>query len=681
MDNITKVGQFYWGKLIDGNTPRGDFRILATSQELSVEQTDNFLSKIYLGSHERINLEKLTHAYSFAQVDPKHCIFAHVRPSRVADRGHRYPVYHGLVIPIEALKWLRLRQILESAGTETYAPDFSECNFALPPILIYEPQQANIGEAWNLKLKELRNHKHSKIEAIFNTILSNDYSILIDYTPNNELAIIDFVQALWDMLPKSHVCLVSFCTEFYDDMNTTFKIKGLHPRGYRKASNDLLLSFDTLLLESNPATQNWYSSIAVKWLTEARNQTEFSKKIQTLESDLKEITNQYPELTPTEQLNIVGALQAFSHQSDLQTINSELIVTLLGVHRLMPEKVQKKLSLKLFDLGFKTQHFDLWQTLLTNGLIDKFYNDLFKQLEITSDNTSLISALRYWLLVDTHPNSRILLSLISNLGQRFIEAVRIDNELMLHISEIYFNHQIYHELTFLLNRLTEETQIHNVLSHIVGLVGDQNQLISAFDLVKSATIPISLKKTFYLKLIDLSPQTTLEIGLELLKDTNKSILSDAEKLRILALNLPNQERNLLLLDLMNSQINNNIDSNNYNELQQLITVYQTKLNTTEAAHRLFINQAVNNFVILTSQVLSYFERINGFVDFWDTNLEDADALDEVRLMFSTLSEEEHRSLYQTLNALRQLLEYKGILARTVPTVTALNRIVEILNSV
>lgn len=678
MDSIIEIRQFYWGKFIDGNTPRGDFRILATSPGFTVDQAENLLSRIYLGSHERVNLEKLTHAYSFAPVSPDFCVFAHIRPSRVADRGHKYPIYHGLVIPTEAMQGLQLRQLLEAVAPEIAPPEFSEINTTLPTISVFKSSQENITDSWGQTLKRLRSQKHNIIEAIINVLLSKDYSIFVEDIPSNWTTRIEFVQALWDLLPHDYSHLLSFGTEVLEGSNTEFKIKCLHSQGHGRKASDLLVNFETLELENNLAKKNWYSSVATQWLIESERQDVFSKKIQTLQTDLKQIKNMYPELQPTEQLNLAGANHIIAEDSDLQNVTGDLIGVVLDFHRLLPEKMLQKLSLKLFDIGFQTQQYAIWRPLLANGYIDRFYNVFLKRLKTISDITPIVAGLRYWLLRDISSDIQALLLLFFGFGQQFVKAVQSDVELLLCTTEILFTGQNYDQVTFMLNNLTENTQIEQVLSKMVDLVEDQNQLNSAFYLVRATIIPATFKKAFYFKLIELSPQTAQEIGIELLEQNNAFPLSSDEKFLLLTLDLPNQYRNQVFLDVMSSTVNQRIGDNNYSELLKLLEGYQTKRNVTDAAQILFANQGVYNFVFLTSQVLDYFERLNDFVRVLDANSEDANGLDEVSLLFSSLNEEEYKALNQTLNTLRDLLEYKGILTRSLPTVTALRRIIAIL---
>ncbi len=670
---MVRAEQFYWGKFIDGHTPRGDFRILAASSGLTLAEADLCLSAVYLGSHERTSLEHLTHGYSFAPLDDgMRCVFAHVRPSRVADRGHLYPVYHGLVLPIAALSALRLRTLVEAAGIDPLAPEFAELRTDLPTLDLPDSTDA-MSEAQGI-LERLRVYDGAQAALLLNALLSGEYAVLSENVPAEPTLRVAFIEALWDLLPHTHRHWLSFCTEVFDGVSTAFKLKCLYRGAGGRTARDLLLNYDTLELHPLPKASNHYVPLAVRWLIAP----ESPKMRLAFETILKQITNAYAVMLPEEQLHVAAAVYGVLHPATPQSIPADLLATALRYRTLIPEKEQQRLALKLFDAGLAPGQSALWDPLLTGDWLTAFAAPLLMHIQELPDLRPLVAGLREWLLVEDVAAGLALLKLIGTPSMPLVSAFAADAELLLRVVELYFENSGQQELIALLNVLPE-SNLEPVFRCIRKTIRRRPQIRFALEVMRDSTLTLSHKKAFYFQLIELAVRVGRyadEIGMELLDQAAGFALTYDEKVRLLALNLPLTYRNQLLRELTMALLDAHSEQDNTGELARLLTAYTAAAPRIEVEQVLLGGQSARQFALLSGQVGDYLARLDAFAKL-DANGQDA--VNEVQRLFAGLSVEEHTDLLRALGALRDLLEPKGRLARTIPSSAALKRLLDILS--
>jgi hypothetical protein len=670
---MIQAEQFYWGKFIDGHTPRGDYRIVAVSAGLTPAEADQYLTAVYFGSHERIGLEQFTHGYSFAPVGVARCVFTHVRPSRVADRGHLYPVYHGLVLPIGALPALRLHDLLDAMGTEAFAPDFAALNRSLPTLPIPDDPSAGRAAAENEFVKRLCNHKGMLTESLLNALLTRECTVGVENVPPQPDVRMAFVEALWELLPRTHRHWLSFCTDVFDGGRTTFKLKCLYPGAGGRTAQDVLLNYATLELHPLPKASNHYVPLAVRWLIAP----ESPKKQQAFENVLKQTTETYAVMPPEEQLHVAAAVYGVLYPADSQAIPADLLATALRYPPLIPEKEQKRLVFQLFEMGLQPQQYALWEPLLTAGWLSTFATPLLKYIQALPELRPLVAGLRGWLWVDEPAVGLALLKLIGTPTKPLVVALAADAELLLRAVELYFENDGRQELVALLNALPED-RLESVFRHICKTIRKRPQIGFALEVMRESSLAIAHKKAFYFQLIERAGWYADEIGMELLDQASAFALTYDEKVRLLALNLPLTYRNRLLGELTAALLEPRMESDNTGELVRLLTAYATFMPYTGAVQALFGSQSARHFALLSGQAEDYLARLNAFAAALDEGADGQNVVEEVRMLFGELSAAEQTELLRALDGLRDLLEPKGKLMRMIPSSAALKRLLDIL---
>ena len=90
---------FYRGKLFKEGQTYGDYTITAHSSGLNFDVCQQVFEQIYVGSH---SAQGLTHAFDGFSCAPweEYIAFAHYWRSDVKDRGHYFPQYHIILLPI-----------------------------------------------------------------------------------------------------------------------------------------------------------------------------------------------------------------------------------------------------------------------------------------------------------------------------------------------------------------------------------------------------------------------------------------------------------------------------------------------------------------------------------------------------------------------------------------------------